>query len=145
MVVESSEAVALLSIHPRFVEQIFRGIKTVEFRRTKFKKAPSSFVVYATSPVKKLVGVCSVDAIVTASPEEIWQKFGDNGGIEYAEFKTYFKKAEFAVAILIGTVRALDIPVDLSALKKGNPPQSFEYLPPVAVRALASQLSLQPV
>ena len=48
--------VALLSIHPVYAQGIIDGRKTVEFRRRAFGKSVTHVVVYATAPVRKVVG-----------------------------------------------------------------------------------------
>ena len=45
----------LLSIKPTFVEEIFKGDKKFEFRRTIFKRKDiKKVVVYATKPIGKI-------------------------------------------------------------------------------------------
>ena len=46
----------LLSIKPEYVEQIERHTKLFEFRKRKFKNVPSEILIYASAPVKKIVG-----------------------------------------------------------------------------------------
>jgi hypothetical protein len=54
-------ASVLLSIKPEFVEKIFSGLKKYEFRRVIFKsKSVSRVVIYASSPVQRVVGEFAV-------------------------------------------------------------------------------------
>jgi predicted transcriptional regulator len=47
---------AILSIKPKFVEEIISGRKRFEFRRRIFKKKISTILVYSSSPIQKFVG-----------------------------------------------------------------------------------------
>jgi predicted transcriptional regulator len=46
----------LLSIKPEFVKQIFAGTKRYEFRRRLPKEEVGKLVIYATNPVKQVMG-----------------------------------------------------------------------------------------
>ena len=50
----------LLSIKPEFSEKIFNETKKYEFRKRVARKKVEKIVVYATSPVKKIVGEVEV-------------------------------------------------------------------------------------
>lgn len=43
----------LLSIKPKYIEKIKKGVKLYEFRRVIFKQDISEIYVYATAPIKK--------------------------------------------------------------------------------------------
>lgn len=45
----------LISIKPKFVEQIFAGTKTFELRKKLFKRTVDTIVIYSSSPKKKLL------------------------------------------------------------------------------------------
>jgi len=61
----------LVSIHPRFVETIFAGRKTVELRRRFSQRvaANSLVFVYGTSPMQALIGTAGIIAVKRALPE----------------------------------------------------------------------------
>ena len=46
----------LMSIKPEYVKKIFDGTKKYEYRKTKCKIKPTKIIVYASTPVKKVVG-----------------------------------------------------------------------------------------
>lgn len=58
----------LLSIKPEYVEQIERHTKRFEFRKRNFKNLPSEVWIYASAPVKKIVGIIQVGAIIEDTP-----------------------------------------------------------------------------
>jgi predicted transcriptional regulator len=124
----SHRRVALLSIHPRHAYAILGGKKTVELRRTRLPSDVSHVVVYATSPMKTVVGWFEVGAVERDRPSRLWKKHGAATGITASEFRAYFNGASEGTAISVGRVVALEKPVKLSTLWSSRPPQSFGYL-----------------
>jgi predicted transcriptional regulator len=124
----SPRRVALLSIHPRHAKAILNGEKTVELRRTRVPDDVSHVVVYATSPMKIVIGWFEVDAVERDLPSRLWKKHGPATGVTATEFRAYFDGADEGTAISVGRVVALRKPVDLSTLWSSPPPQSFGYL-----------------
>lgn len=129
MASNSTGRIALLSIHPRFADLIMKGKKRVEFRKSKFRQEISHVVVYATSPVKRILGYFEVSHIFEGSPQELWDRYGEIGGASRSEFHDYFDSAERGVAIGIAKLRVMRKPMPISALgNSASPPQSFMYL-----------------
>jgi predicted transcriptional regulator len=127
---KSSRAVALMAIHPKYVQKILTGDKRVEFRKTRFASTISHVVIYATNPIQRVVGFFKVRGIEQATPAELWRRHRHHGGIAQDSFLAYYGKRETGVAIKVGEVFGLRQPRPLSDL--GNdvvPPQSFRYLP----------------
>jgi len=105
------------------------GEKKVEFRKTRFKAEVSHVVVYASTPVKKVLGYFRVSEIDHAPPAELWDRYQAVGGVAPDEFEAYFASSDRGFAIRIEEVKALPEPIPLSDL--GGPlraPQSFAYL-----------------
>ncbi len=124
----SHRRVALLSIHPRHATAILGGTKTVELRRTRLPSDVSHVVVYATSPMRTVIGWFEVGAVERDRPSRLWKKHGPATGITASEFRAYFDGVDEGTAICVGRVVALKKPVELSALWSSPPPQSFGYL-----------------
>ena len=78
--------VALLSIHPEFVERIVDGSKTIELRRISLPAELRHVVVYATAPVMKIVGYFDVEEIVQDSPANVWRDYCGVAGIDKKRF-----------------------------------------------------------
>ena len=70
------DAAVLLSIRPDYVELISGGVKRVEFRRRPFARDVARIVIYATGPVKKLVGFCEAEKLVEDTPAARWARYG---------------------------------------------------------------------
>jgi predicted transcriptional regulator len=129
--------VVLLPIKPRFARPIFGGLKRVEFRKKRFARRPSHVVVYASSPVKKVVGFFEVSDLETAPIRDLWQRYGSSGGIQAAEFFEYYGSGLEGVAISVGRVTALEEPMELAALGLGErPPQNYAYVEPEVLERL---------
>ena len=65
----------LLSIKPEFVEKIFAGTKKYEFRKSLFKKSGVKYVViYASAPIKRVVGEFEIDNILSDDVDVIWDR-----------------------------------------------------------------------
>jgi len=127
--VETTSDVVLLPIKPEYAQAIQEGTKTVEFRKRKFARPVKYIVVYATSPMKKVLGFFEIESVVTETPDAIWRRFKEVGGITKPEYKTYYQDASLAVGICIGTFTSLSKPINLSQIKKGmKAPQSYCYL-----------------
>ena len=122
-----------LSLRPEFAELILNGVKKVELRRVRPRAVPgTSVIVYATSPVKAVLGGCRVRSVTTAHPDEVWELHGALASVERDGFDEYFAGAERATAIQLGSPWRLARPVPLSVLRTNwdgfNPPQSFRYV-----------------
>ena len=56
----------VLSIKPQFTNKIFDGTKKFEFRKAIFKnKNVTSVIVYASSPVQKVIGEFEIGEMLT--------------------------------------------------------------------------------
>ena len=144
MATATPRRVALMAIHPEYAEAILDGRKTVEFRKRPLASDIHSVLIYATSPVKKIVGHFFVEEIVSANPREVWRRYGDLGCIDASNFDLYFASADTAYAIRIKTACPYIDALPLSAL---NPqpavPQSFAYLDCSTVDGLCADLDDQ--
>lgn len=118
-----------MSIKPEFINEIVSGNKCFEFRRVLFQRRDiSTIVVYASSPISKVVGEFSFDDILTDHPDNIWQKTKEKSGITKSYFDSYFSGKDFANAIVINTFTAYDEPLSLSDINVKRAPQSFCYI-----------------
>lgn len=134
----------LLSIKPRFVEQILAGTKTVEFRRSWAAEPVGLVVVYSSSPVQRLVGMVEIDGAVMGSPASVWSKCRTRGpGLERKELMEYFSGKDQAYGILLGNLTLPEKPIRPKSLFSGfRPPQSFRYLAAAELRRIGKQFGL---
>ncbi|MCD2421248.1 hypothetical protein LQ567_00635 [Niabella pedocola] len=119
----------LLSIKPEFANKIFEGTKLFEFRRSIFKNTNvKKVVVYASSPVQKVIGEFEIDFILKSKLEELWNETQEFSGITREYFFQYFSNKEEGFAIKIKNQRKYKHPKSLKDDYNLLPPQSFLYL-----------------
>ena len=121
------KASLLVSLYPRFAEGILAGAKKVEFRRKAPRRVVCELLLYATAPVRRVVGFARVSAVVQDTPEELWRQFHAHAGMDLHEFLAYFEGAQQGTAFVIGAAERWspeDLPEELRAVK---PPQSYAY------------------
>lgn len=138
MVVPTDSQIALLSIKPRFAAAILSGDKKVEFRRQPFARDIQFVLIYASSPVQRLVGYFSVAAVERDTPSRLWSRYSSMSGLSKTEFDAYTDGVARAVAIRVGVVRAFETPLSLGAVEAAlRPPQSFCYVDATRLADLA--------
>lgn len=121
----------LLSIKPDFANKIFSGEKKFEFRRAIFRNPHvKTIVVYASSPVQKVIGEFDVDCILNYGLDELWGKTCEYAGITKNYFLQYFREKECGYAIKIKQPKLYPTPKCIRADFNVIPPQSFLYLAP---------------
>ena len=121
-------AKVLMAIKPIYVEKILSGEKKFEFRKTLCKRHVSSLVIYATSPIKKVIAEIQISNILTGSPTEIWAKTSYAAGLCKIDFDQYFYNCITAVAYCLGAIQVFNPPLPLDHFGIKHAPQSYCYL-----------------
>ncbi|HMT76115.1 MAG: hypothetical protein KBF75_08050 [Saprospiraceae bacterium] len=120
----------LLSIKPEFANKIFDGTKKFEFRKSIFKnKDIKTVVVYASSPVQRVIGEFEIERILNFDLDTLWSLTQDFSGISEDFFYEYFADKEVGYAIKIKKTKKYRNPKNLREEFNLFPPQSFAYLP----------------
>lgn len=123
--------VALMAIHPQYAEAILDGRKRVEFRKRPLAADVSTVVIYATTPVKRIVGEFTVGRTVLARPSRLWEIAGEDGAIDPEAYTSYFAGSDNAAGLVVAAARRYPRSVALAELEPTPAvPQSFTYLPP---------------
>ncbi len=119
----------LLSIRPEFALKIFDGSKKYEYRRAIFKRREvTKVVVYASAPIKKVIGEFEIEGVLHEEPQTLWAKTGEHGGITQERFLEYFENKPKGYALVIHKAKSYDPPISLHSLMVSCPPQSFVYI-----------------
>lgn len=120
----------LLSIKPCFAEAILEGRKCFEFRRALFRQRDIDRVlIYASSPVCRVIGEFSIASILEMPPRELWAATHSGSGIEREYFFEYFKGRRRAFALKVQSAVRYETPLRLiEHLGMNRPPQSFCYV-----------------
>ena len=119
--------IVFLSIYPQHAESILDGRKRFEFRRVPPKEA-KRVILYATSPVQRIVGHAEVVGIHQGTPEALWKKCSGAAGISRDCFMAYFAGRQQAFAMEVERPTRLVHPVEVGFLGKFAIPQSYRYL-----------------
>lgn len=119
---------AVFSIHPRFAKLILSGKKACEYRRRLPAKNISSILIYATSPISKIIGEVKVENVLLLKKEELWSLTTQIGGISKSEFDEYFHGAPKAGALLLSNPVSYKKPLTIEEVGLTRPPQSFCYM-----------------
>ncbi len=119
----------LLSIKPKYVKKIEQGSKLYEFRKSIFKQDTNEIWVYASAPIKQIVGKILVDKIIEDTPQNLWSNCYSLAGINKKDFFEYFKGKDKGYAIKIREYKSFTKPINPYNEKEDfNPPQSFAYI-----------------
>ena len=123
----------LISIHPRYVDAIQNGDKTVELRtRTPQIDPGTRLWIYTTMPVAKIQLVAKVAEVNTDSPTSIWRRFSNDMAISRSVFREYCRGHRSVCAIALRDVSALDRELSLDNMRQSapnfHPPQFFTSL-----------------
>lgn len=126
----ADEDAILISLRPRHAENVFSGLKSVEFRKRR-PDAPANTLIwiYATVPTGEILGSAKLETIVTETPSKIWELYGSRSAITKSEFDEYFLDRTVAHAIILKEIKSLVRPVSLGELRAKlnsfHPPQFF--------------------
>lgn len=118
----------LLSIKPEFANRIFDGTKLFEYRRVIFKQPVDQVLVYASSPIQKVIGEFEVDDLLCFDLDTLWEKTKKYSGITEAYFYSYFSNQKTGFAIKVGKTIKYRNPQALQETYGVHPPQSFVYI-----------------
>ncbi len=120
-----------MAIRPQFARLILNGKKKVEFRKTRLAPDVSHVLIYATVPLKEIIGFFEVNGIQEGVPDDLWNIYQDVAGIKEKVFRRYYGSALRGIAIEVGRVFVLSKPVPFKRIagkRKVTAPQSFRYL-----------------
>lgn len=118
----------ILPIKPVFAEKILSGEKKYEYRKRLCKKEVKKIYIYATAPVKMIIGEAWLVNKMNMDKEKLWQETQKYAGITKKYYDKYFEYQDCACAYRIGEVRQYRFPVALDSIGIEYVPQSFIYV-----------------
>ena len=106
--------------------------KCIELRKIKpHVKAGDYIIIYASSPIKCVVGFGKIKQIIETTPAEMWSNYSEYLGIDELRFLNYYNRRNRAIGIEIETIKSVT-PINLINLKKidanFHPPQVYRYI-----------------
>lgn len=134
--------IAFLPIKPIYAERLVSGEKFFEYRRRPISPDVTHIIVYASSPLKKIIGIVEVRQVHSGAPSTTWVKTLHGAGITEQEFHSYFAGRTIAYAIEIKPKATIRLqhnlrPTDIEAGFKV--PQSFMYVDESFLNSVISQ------
>lgn len=118
----------LLSINPEYVERILLGKKKYEYRRRLANDDIEAIIIYATSPIMKIVGEVKVTGKIEMAPSSLWEHTKGNAGISRRKYREYFAGCKKAYAYKLGIANEYKTKKLLNDIGIKQAPQSFIYL-----------------
>lgn len=114
---------------PCFVEKIYDLSKKYEYRKRLFSQEIDRVYIYASAPIKKIVGYFPYNEIVSGDLNEVWKITADYSGISRKQYDKYFNNKEIAYAISIRGLKRFEYEVNPNDIfERFVPPQSFFYI-----------------
>ena len=137
---------AFLSIYPRYANKILSGEKRLEFRKSWAANDVTAFVIYATTPIQKIVGIAYIKQVHQGSATALWRLARERrGGVSRRVLYDYFRSKPRGFAIEIESVRPCSHPLKPEEfLPNFNPPQSFMYLDRSTFQHVEETIKKQP-
>ncbi len=130
---------ALLSIRPKYVEEMVKGNKRYEFRKSIFKKDVDKVWIYATSPTQKIVGTFVIGKILKDTPDNLWKKFNGLSGMREQDFFDYYSGIKEGFALELKYLKLFEVPIDPKIVFPNFiPPQSFYYFDDTLIKAVGT-------
>lgn len=122
--------VALISIHPCFVEKILSGEKRLEFRRSWAVESVDVLLIYSTSPTQRIVASANIVSVTKGTPTSLWELAKEKGGgVTRQLIYDYFEGKKTGYAIEMDEIVKFKNPIDpKKILTNFFAPQSFRYL-----------------
>ena len=77
----------ILSIKPNYANAILDGSKLYEYRKVLPKNTDIKKVyIYASKPIMAIVGEFTIGAIISDTPQKVWELTKNDGGITRSQF-----------------------------------------------------------
>lgn len=130
-----------LAIKPEFANKILAKEKTIELRKLRpHIKEGDYIIIYASSPIKGVVGFAKVKKIIEISPNEMWKIYSSKLCIDKNRYDNYFLNKSKAIGIEIESIRNIQPIITLEEIKKIDnsfiPPQGYRYVSNIQILQL---------
>lgn len=133
----------LMSIKPEYAELILSRKKTVEIRKKRIHAVAGDVViVYATAPIKSIVGYFTIKCVDYGPALQIWETYGHDSCLTLEKYYMYVRDANMVCAICLEDATRTKT-VDLGTIRNDyhiHIPQSYMCLEEVLVRELRGEM-----
>lgn len=120
----------IVSVKPPYARMLLEGSKTIELRRRFSTNIPPNtrVLIYATDPVKKILGECQIKKILKLPVEDLWRASCRDAMISWGTFKSYFSDLKEGYGIVLHKQQVYKQPITLEHMRTKygiTPPQSY--------------------
>ena len=121
-----------IAVKPEYANKLISGKKDIELRKMKPNVQPGDYVIiYASAPVKAVVGFGKVKTIIECTPKCLWESYSNRLGINEQSYLSYYDGYHKAIGIEFDMIKSV-MPIGLEELRKVNPcfqpPQIYRYV-----------------
>lgn len=121
-----------ISVKPEFAAKLLSKEKSIELRKIKPNVREGDYIViYASSPVKCVVGFGKIKQIIITTPKDMWLNNRSILGIDESRYEEYYRGREYAVGIEIEMIKSVPA-IPLAQIKmidpNFHPPQVYRYV-----------------
>ena len=121
-----------ISVKPEFAQKIITKEKKIELRKVRPNVKTGDYVIiYASAPVKSVIGLGMIKQIIETTPKQMWKKHSSVLGIDKARFNDYYNGKERSIGIKIDKIQQIT-PIHLEDLRNitpnFQPPQVYKYV-----------------
>lgn len=122
-----------ISVKPDYAFKIINGQKSIELRKSRPNVKKGDYVIiYATVPIKTVIGFGKIENIIETSPSKMWEDNSTKLGIDKVSFDRYYADFNKSIGIEISSICKFEIGFSLDMIKKTNPsfspPQTYKYI-----------------
>ena len=120
----------MISIEPKYYEELTKGLKKYEYRRGNFIKEPVKAFVYCSSPKKEVGAIIDLGEPIYGDADKIAKIKEEEVAGSYDMMMEWMEGFKKSCAVPIKSVKVFDS-VKLEELRekfKFHPPQRFMYL-----------------
>ena len=103
----------ILPIYPEYIDLIIKGKKKYEFRKFTCRKEVKTILLYATHPIKAIVGEAKILDIIKNTPENVWKITKKFAGMSKEDFDVYYHDKNVAIAYELGNIKIYKTPKSL--------------------------------
>lgn len=123
--------IIVLSIHKQHFDNIVKGVKKFEYRKTIPNHNIKEIYFYITYPVKMCLGKAKVEKILCNNLDDLWKETHQYSGIDKKFYLKYFENVKLnkCYAYQLKDVMLFNQPLELEFFDIKTPPQNFCYLP----------------
>lgn len=121
-----------IAVKPEYANKLVSGQKDIELRKFMPRIQSGDYVIiYASAPLKSVIGFGKVKSIIECSPKEMWSKYSIRLGIARQDFDLYYVNHKKSIGIEFEMIKPIT-PIGLEALREVDsnfqPPQIYRYV-----------------